>query len=113
MGDVGHADDRHAAGGQRRAHTSEEHPRIAQVLQDVRGQDDVVAAADLFGDACVEVGLDERVHPFADVCDLDGVDARDLVAGAAEPFGKQPSRAAEVQDPARPPGRQQPVDPTV
>ena len=61
----------------------------------------VEAAADLVGQAAVEVGLDEPVEAVADAVVLDDVDADDLVAEAAHELAEAAVGAADVEHGAR------------
>ena len=73
------------------------------VLEHVGGDDHVEAVADVVGQAAVEVGADEPVHPRSTPSGGQRVDAGDLVAEPRQRAGEVAGPAADVEDPPRRP----------
>ena len=97
MPEVGRRHDHLATRHQRRAHRPEELDRLADVLDDVGGDDDVERAAEL-GEATVEVPEAEVVDPVADAGLFHDVDAGHVVAEVTHLLGQQAGRAPDVED---------------
>ena len=83
------------------AHLAQQSVGVAQVLQDVCGDRDVVAGADLVGEPLLEVGLVELVDPGADAGELEVVHAGHVVTPVAQPLAEQATGATDVEHPQR------------
>src|ERR1700722_9402099 len=111
--DVRYAEKSGPGGNQCVPHLADEIPRIDDVLEDVRRQDDVEPATDVRRYSLVEVSLEELVRSIPHPVDLVHVNADHIVTHAPQPFGQQAARTTEIEDPARRPALQGLRYPTV
>jgi len=100
VGEVGDAGQDRAVVPQAPAGFDEEHLGLADVLEHVGAEDEVVVAAHLVGDPPLQVGAEEAVHPLPHARDLHGVQSRDLVTLLAEQLCEATARTPEVEDAA-------------
>ena len=99
--EVGDADEDRSARCEPLGDVGEQLLRVDRVLEDVGGDDAVVVAADLVGQALVEVGLDEVVEALADAFVLDQVDTGDLVTEAPSERAELAVGTADVEQTSR------------
>ena len=100
VGDIGHAEQSRPVGVQDFSCLAHQGPGVEDMLEDVRGEHDVIARAHLGRDSFVQVSPEEGVRALGHPVELVDVDAGDVVAHSSQPLREQAARTPEVEDPA-------------